>query len=74
MTTTASAPTLVRPRQDRIVAGVCAGLVRYAGIDPVLFRVGFAVLVLGSGIGIMLYIAAFLLMRETSGAPGYLEQ
>ncbi|GAA0996953.1 hypothetical protein GCM10009555_093680 [Acrocarpospora macrocephala] len=43
-------------------------------MDPVLFRVGFAVLVLGSGIGIFLYIAAFLLMREPDGRPGYMEQ
>ncbi|WP_371780781.1 PspC domain-containing protein [Streptosporangium subroseum] len=65
---------LRRSDEGRMLTGVCAGLGRYAGIDPVLFRVGFAVLVLGSGIGIMLYIAAFLLMRETSGAPGYMEQ
>ncbi|WP_089209361.1 PspC domain-containing protein [Streptosporangium subroseum] len=65
---------LRRSDEGRMLTGVCAGLGRYAGIDPVLFRVGFAVLVLGSGIGIMLYIAAFLLMRETSGAPGYIEQ
>ncbi|MDP9846659.1 PspC domain-containing protein [Streptosporangium lutulentum] len=65
---------LRRSDEGRMLTGVCAGLGRHVGIDPVLFRVGFAVLVLGSGIGIMLYIAAFLLMRETSGAPGYMEQ
>ncbi len=66
--------TLRREDEGRMLTGVCAGLGRYAGIDPVLFRVGFAVLVLGSGIGIMLYVAAFLLMRETNGGPGYMEQ
>ncbi|MFI7055984.1 PspC domain-containing protein [Streptosporangium canum] len=65
---------LRRSDEGRMLTGVCAGLGRYTGIDPVLFRVGFAVLVLGSGIGIMLYIAAFLLMREASGGPGYMEQ
>ncbi|MFF3445348.1 PspC domain-containing protein [Streptosporangium sp. NPDC002721] len=65
---------LRRANEGRMLTGVCAGLGRYAGIDPVVLRVGFAVLVLGSGIGIMLYIAAFLLMRETDGGPGYLEQ
>ncbi|WP_326635756.1 PspC domain-containing protein [Streptosporangium sp. NBC_01755] len=65
---------LRRSDEGRMLTGVCAGLGRYAGIDPVLLRVGFAVLVLGSGIGIMLYIAAFLLMRETNGGPGYVEQ
>ncbi|MGJ6962567.1 PspC domain-containing protein [Streptosporangium sp. G11] len=65
---------LRRSNDGRMLTGVCAGMGRYARIDPVLLRVGFAVLVLGSGIGIMLYIAAFLLMRETDGRPGYLEQ
>ncbi|MER5319606.1 PspC domain-containing protein [Streptosporangium roseum] len=65
---------LRRSDEGRMLTGVCAGLGRYAGIDPVLFRVGFAVLVLGSGIGVMLYIAAFLLMREANGGPGYMEQ
>ncbi|MER7127638.1 PspC domain-containing protein [Streptosporangium saharense] len=66
--------TLGRAEEGRMLTGVCAGLGRYTGVDPVLFRVGFAVLVLGSGIGVMLYIAAFLLMRETNGGPGYMEQ
>ncbi|MGC5013727.1 PspC domain-containing protein [Streptosporangium sp. DT93] len=65
---------LGRSDQGRMLTGVCAGLGRYAGVDPVLFRVGFAVLLLGSGIGVILYIAAFLLMRETDGGPGHLEQ
>lgn len=37
---------------------------RYTGIDPVVFRVGVAVLLLGSGVGLFLYLAAFLLMKE----------
>lgn len=54
--------------------GVCAGLGRHTGIDPVVFRVGFAVLLFGSGIGLFLYIAAFLLMKEPRGGPGIVEQ
>ncbi|GAA4193721.1 PspC domain-containing protein [Microbispora amethystogenes] len=65
---------LSRHRDGRMITGVCAGLGRYTGIDPVLFRVGFAVLVLASGIGVMLYVAAFLLMRRPDGGPGHLEQ
>lgn len=65
---------LSRSREGRMLTGVCAGLGRYTSMDPVLFRVGFAILVLGSGIGIILYVAAFLLMREPGGRPGYLEQ
>lgn len=54
--------------------GVCAGLGRHTGIDPVVFRVGFVILLFGSGIGLFLYIAAFLLMKEPSGRPGLIEQ
>ncbi|MBO3747072.1 PspC domain-containing protein [Streptosporangiaceae bacterium NEAU-GS5] len=65
---------LARAQQGRLLTGVCAGLGRYTGIDPVLFRVGFAVFVLGSGFGIILYIAAYLLMREPNGNPGHVER
>ncbi|XVQ87259.1 PspC domain-containing protein [Microbispora siamensis] len=65
---------LSRSRDGRMITGVCAGLGRFTGMDPVLFRIGFAVLVLASGIGVMLYVAAFLLMRQPGGGPGHLEQ
>ncbi|MGP3932467.1 PspC domain-containing protein [Nonomuraea sp. KM88] len=65
---------LRRSSEGRFLMGVCAGLGRHTGIDPVVFRVGFAVLMLGSGIGLFLYIAAFLLMKEPNGKPGLIEQ
>ncbi|WP_169985305.1 PspC domain-containing protein [Microbispora sp. H10836] len=65
---------LSRSRDGRMITGVCAGLGRFTGMDPVLFRVGFAVLVLASGTGVLLYVAAFLLMRQPGGGPGHLEQ
>ncbi|RBQ16545.1 hypothetical protein DP939_29990 [Spongiactinospora rosea] len=65
---------VARSQDGRIITGVCAGLGRRAGIDPVLFRVAVTALVIASGIGIMLYIAAFLLMRAPDGGPGYVEQ
>ena len=47
MTQNAAPPykQLRRPVTDRIVAGVCSGLGRYLGVDPVLVRVIFAVAV-----------------------------
>ncbi|GAA2367391.1 hypothetical protein GCM10010404_22380 [Nonomuraea africana] len=64
---------LKRSAEGRMVTGVCAGLGRYTRIDPVVYRIGFAMLVLGSGIGLFLYIAAYLLMKETNGRPGHVE-
>ncbi|NUT39216.1 MAG: PspC domain-containing protein, partial [Thermoactinospora sp.] len=65
---------LARSSEGRILTGVCAGLGRYTGIDPIVFRAGFALLLLGSGVGVYLYLAAFLLMRAPTGGPGYVEQ
>ncbi|MEV4801838.1 PspC domain-containing protein [Nonomuraea sp. NPDC049421] len=65
---------LRRSGEGRFLMGVCAGLGRHTGIDPVVFRVAFAVLLLGSGIGLFLYLAAFLLMKEPNGRPGIIEQ
>jgi phage shock protein PspC (stress-responsive transcriptional regulator) len=39
MTTTTSTPSLVRPRDGRIVAGVCAGLARRFGWNVTAVRV-----------------------------------
>ncbi|MEV0591969.1 PspC domain-containing protein [Nonomuraea cavernae] len=64
---------LRRSGEGRFLMGVCAGLGRYTGIDPVVFRAGFAVLLFGSGVGLFLYIAAFLLMKDPDGRPGYIE-
>ncbi|MFI9843208.1 PspC domain-containing protein [Nonomuraea sp. NPDC051941] len=66
--------SLRRSSEGRFLMGVCSGLGRHTGIDPVVFRVAFAVLLLGSGIGLFLYLAAFLLMKEPNGKPGIIEQ
>ncbi|WP_084961673.1 PspC domain-containing protein [Thermoactinospora rubra] len=65
---------LARSGEGRILTGVCAGMGRYTGIDPVVFRLAFAVLVVASGVGVYLYVAAWLLMKAPSGGPGYVEQ
>jgi len=59
---------LRRSRQDRLVAGVCGGLGRYLGVDPVLLRVAFVVLAIGGGIGFLIYGVAWLIIpREAPG-------
>jgi phage shock protein PspC (stress-responsive transcriptional regulator) len=58
---------LTRSREDRVVAGVCGGLGRYFGIDPVFFRIGAVGLVFVGGAGLLLYLAALLLMPTDEG-------
>lgn len=51
-----------RPSQGRWVAGVSGGLGASRQIDPVLFRVGFVLLALFSGLGITAYLLCWLLL------------
>jgi phage shock protein PspC (stress-responsive transcriptional regulator) len=47
-----------------MVAGVAGGLARYFDIHPVVYRVGFVVLTLLGGAGIIIYLALALVMPE----------
>src|SRR3954468_1730290 len=53
---------LTRSSDDKVVAGVCAGLARYFNVDPVIVRVVAVVLALIGGAGIAGYVAAWLLV------------
>jgi phage shock protein C len=55
---------LRRSTQDKVVAGVCGGLGRYFGVDPVWFRIAFVVLTVGGGSGVLIYLIAWLVMPE----------
>ena len=59
-----TAKRLERSRSDRMVAGVCGGLARYFDIHPAFYRVGFVVLTLLGGAGIVIYAAAALVMPD----------
>jgi phage shock protein C len=61
---TAPRPVLRRSRDDRVIAGVCGGLGRYFGIDPVILRLVFVVLLLAGGSGILLYGVGWLAIPE----------
>ncbi len=53
---------LTRPSDDRMIAGVASGLGRHFDLDPLLFRVGFAVLALFGGSGLLLYLLLALIV------------
>ena len=57
-------PALRRPFQDRMVAGVAAGIARYFGVDVTIVRIAFAVLTVIGGAGIPLYLAGLLLIPD----------
>jgi phage shock protein PspC (stress-responsive transcriptional regulator) len=47
---------------DRLLAGVAGGLGRYFDLNPAFFRIGFVVLTVLGGAGILVYIAAALVI------------
>jgi len=56
---------LVRPRKGRMVAGICAGIAEYAGLDVTLVRVIVAVVsVLTGGAGALAYLAAWMIIPD----------
>jgi phage shock protein C len=54
---------LVRPRQGRILGGVCAGLARRFGMSPTIMRILFVVtLIVIPGSQIIVYPVLWILM------------
>ena len=64
ITHTPSIKRLERSSSSRWIAGVSGGLGRYFDLNPAFFRVGFVVLTLLGGAGILIYLAALLVIPE----------
>jgi phage shock protein PspC (stress-responsive transcriptional regulator) len=62
MTEHATYRELRRSGSDRMVAGVCGGLGQYFDVNPVFYRIGFVVLTLLGGAGILIYGASLLII------------
>src|ERR1700686_2655907 len=59
---------LSRPRDERKIAGVCAGFARYLGVDVTVVRLIAIVLVLcPPSIGLIAYIVAWIVMPNDPG-------
>jgi len=64
---------LLRPRDGRMVAGVCTGLAAYFGVDVNLVRLGFGVLTVFYGLGILVYLIAWAILPEEGEDNSILE-
>lgn len=55
----------------RLVAGVCAGLGRATGVDPIVYRVAVVMLTVAGGAGVPVYVAGWLLLpaEDQPAAP-----
>lgn len=65
---------LVRRREGKVLAGVCAGLADYFAVDVNLVRVVVIVLGLASGIAVPAYILAWLIVPEEGATQSELER
>jgi phage shock protein C len=64
---------LLRLREGRMVAGVCAGIAGYFGWDVNLVRLAFGVLLVFYGLGFLIYMLAWLFLPEEGENGSILE-
>src|SRR5919201_1279069 len=58
---------LRRDPERRLIGGVCAGIGRYFGIDPLFVRIGFVIAAAAGGFGLVLYVACLVMMPAEKG-------
>ena len=58
---------LCRSRVNKKIAGVCGGIAEYFEIDANLVRIGWVLLSLFAGSGVLAYIICMVIMPENSG-------
>ena len=59
---------LYRSHANRVLGGVCGGLGHYFNIDPVLIRLVWLLLILFGGIGLVLYLIAWVIIPVEKGS------
>ncbi|OQB06048.1 MAG: DNA-binding transcriptional activator PspC [bacterium ADurb.Bin212] len=57
----------IRPKEGKIIAGVCLGIANYFKVDVVIVRLIFVVLLLADGVGAAIYIILLIVMPEEKG-------
>ncbi len=65
MATKKEVKRLVRPKRNKLIAGVCAGIANYLNIDPVAIRVIWIFLAIPGGLpGIIPYILCWIIIPQ----------
>lgn len=64
------AKKLYRSKQDKVIAGVCGGIAEHFAIDPIWVRLVALLLVFADGVGVILYILAWVLIPENPNQKG----
>ena len=64
---------LLRPRDGRMVAGVCAGLADYFKVDANLVRLAFGVSAFIYGLGALMYFIGWAILPEEGEGQSIVE-
>ncbi|MEA2828566.1 MAG: hypothetical protein QOG43_3005 [Actinomycetota bacterium] len=56
--------TVTRVREGRVLGGVCAGVARAFGLDPIVVRILVVAMVAAGGSGALLYVLGWLLLPQ----------
>lgn len=56
---------LHKSKKNKTLARVCAGLVNYFNVDPVILRIIWIILVLSFGVGVLAYLILWLIMPNS---------
>ena len=59
---------LMLDKRNKKISGVCAGFARYFGVDIVLMRVLWLAVAIGTGVGFLVYLAAWIAIPSDHGA------
>lgn len=61
---------LHRSKENRMIAGVCEGIAESYDMDPTLVRLGFVLLALFHGLGVLAYLALWVIAPLHSDVDG----
>lgn len=64
---------VLRKSSNKKLAGVCGGVAEYLGVDPTIIRLIWALTILFTGVGVVAYIVAALIMDESTDEVYYEE-
>ncbi len=64
---------LMRSQNNRMVAGVAAGIAEYLDTDPTLIRLLFVIMALAGGPGLLAYLILWLVMPEGPAVSAKME-
>ena len=62
---------LSRSRDDRMLFGVAGGMAEWMDLDPAIVRLVWVLLILAGGVGLLLYVAAAIVIPESPWPAGH---